>query len=87
MAKIIIYTKKTCYFCVSAKRLLNQKALSYEEIDIGGNADLTQEMIRLSGRFTVPQIFINDQPIGGYVDLAQMNSMGEIDEMLEDCRS
>lgn len=83
MANIIIYTKQTCYFCVSAKRLLNSKALSYKEIDIAGNTELRQEMIRLSGGFTVPQIFINDKPIGGYVELAQMDSMGKIDALMQ----
>ena len=82
MSKIEIYSKEWCPYCTKAKALLSNKELEYEELDITSDADGEQEMIRLSQRRTVPQIFINEQSIGGYDDLAQLNATGELDQLL-----
>ncbi|EHW8602840.1 glutaredoxin 3, partial [Salmonella enterica] len=65
MANIEIYTKATCPFCHRAKALLNRKGVSFQEIAIDGDAVKREEMIKRSGRTTVPQIFIDAQHIGG----------------------
>lgn len=83
MAKVVIYSKGNCPYCRLAKELLTQRNVAYEEIHIDNDADKQAEMIRLSGRRTVPQIFINDQPIGGYDDLAALAKSGKLDGLLK----
>ena len=82
MAKIEVYSKEWCPYCAKAKALLRSKQLDYEEIDITSDAEGEQGMVARSRRRTVPQIFIDDQSIGGYDDLAQLNATGELDRML-----
>lgn len=82
MTKIIIYSTANCSYCAWAKQFLESKHLSYEEIRIDLNTEKRSEMERLSGRRTVPQIFINDKAIGGYDDLIQLSKKGELDTLL-----
>ncbi|MCE3238153.1 MAG: grxC [Gammaproteobacteria bacterium] len=82
MTKIILYTKENCSYCVKAKQLLTAKKLDYQEIRIDLNPDKRIEMERLSGRRTVPQIFINDQSIGGYDDLFVLSQSGQLTHLL-----
>ena len=80
-----IYTKITCGFCMRAKMLLKQKGVSFEEIDIGFEPELRAEMIKRShGAYTVPQIFINEQHIGGCDDLYALHSQNKLDELLNE---
>lgn len=84
MANIIIYSKQVCPFCVQAKNLLKRKGIEdFTEIDVmTGNA--RDEMIEKSGgRMTVPQIFINEQHIGGFDDLNALDKSGELDNLLK----
>jgi len=81
---VTIYTKRTCPFCVAARRLLAQKGVDYEEIAIDGQPDLRERMIEAAGgRHTVPQIFIGAQHIGGYDEMAALEREGVLDELLE----
>lgn len=80
--KIEVYSKSWCPYCNKAKSLLKSKGLGYEEIDTTHDAALEQQMMERSQRQTVPQIFINDESIGGYDDLARINSTGELDRKL-----
>ena len=82
MADIIIYTKANCPYCDHAKALLNTKKASFQEIRIDLNEDKRDEMMRLSGRRTVPQIFINGTAIGGYDDLATLEKSGKLSALL-----
>jgi len=78
-----IYTKVTCGFCVRAKMLLDQKQVKYREIEISNDTALREEMIKRSnGGYTVPQIFIHDQHIGGCDDLFVLYSQNRLDELL-----
>ena len=81
-AKIIMYTKDNCPYCDWAKLLLDKKNASYQEIRIDLDASQRTTMERLSGRRTVPQIFINDQPIGGFDDLSALEKAGKLDSLL-----
>ena len=69
MTNIRMYSKHYCPFCKAAKQLLISKGLEFENIDLLENPDRVQEMMDLSKRRTVPQIFIGDEHIGGYDDL------------------
>lgn len=82
MTKILIYTKENCSYCVRAKQLLTSRKLNYQEIHIDLDPAKCEEMIRLSGRRTVPQIFIKDQPIGGYDDLFALAQSGKLNDLL-----
>ena len=83
MITVEIYTKITCGYCVRAKALLDQKGVNFREIKIDGDAELRNEMIeRSGGGYTVPQIFIDDQPIGGCDDLYALHAQNKLDALL-----
>lgn len=83
MSNILIYTKAACPYCHQAKELLTQKDLTYTEIVIDANEKKRDKMIELSGGSTVPQILINGKPIGGFDDLSELNSSGQLDALLK----
>ena len=76
--QIKIFTKGYCSFCYAAKNLLAKRGLEFEEISLSGNSSAEQEMQQLTGRRTVPQILINNKPIGGYTELVEMDMDGEL---------
>jgi glutaredoxin 3 len=83
MAKIEVYTKMGCPYCMRARRLLESKGVAYEEIDITMGGPKRKEMLeRAPGHTTVPSIFINDRHIGGSDDLAALDARGGLDELL-----
>ena len=82
MNKIIVYSTLICPYCNAAKRLLQQKDLAYEEIRVDLDLSKRQDMIQKSGRTSVPQIFINDQHIGGFDELNALNRSGKLDQIL-----
>lgn len=83
MRKIRIYGTNSCAWCGAARMLLKRKGLDYEDILVGGDSARRAEMENLSGRRSVPQIFIDDRSIGGYDDLVALDQSGELDRMLE----
>ena len=83
MPKIEIYTTPTCPFCVRAKALLRDKNAPFTEIDVARDPDLRAAMTQRSGgRRTVPQIFINEQHIGGCDELMSLDRAGKLDQLL-----
>jgi glutaredoxin 3 len=85
MPKVEVYTKMFCPYCVRAKRLLDEKGVAYEEIDITMGGPQRGEMIqRANGRTTVPQIFIGETHVGGSDDLAALERRGKLDPLLAD---
>lgn len=82
MAKVTLYTTPWCPYCMQAKILLGQKNVAYEEIDVSGDPILRDQMTARAGRHTVPQIFINDTPIGGCDELYALERAGELDHRL-----
>ncbi len=82
MADIQIYSKTWCPYCAKAKSLLRAKSIAYEEVDITANPTLEAEMVERSSRRSVPQVFVNGESVGGYDDLALLNSTGELDRRL-----
>jgi glutaredoxin 3 len=63
--------------------LLRSKNIEFEEIDVTNNPGLRQEMERLSGRKTVPQVFIDGKALGGFDDINYLDRTGELDRLLE----
>lgn len=83
MADVLVYTTTTCPYCVRAKALLQQKGVDYREVDVTDNPALREKMTAESGgRRTVPQVFIDGKPIGGYDDLKRLDDAGDLDRLL-----
>lgn len=82
MAKINIYSTLFCPYCTRAKMLLEQKGMEYNEIRVDVETERRKEMMELSGRTSVPQIFIDDDHIGGCDDLYHLEAQGELDAKL-----
>ena len=83
MAKVEIYTWRTCPFCIRAKHLLDSKQVSYTEYAIDGDNAARDAMAERSGaRRSVPEIFIDDRHIGGCDELHALERAGELDPLL-----
>jgi glutaredoxin 3 len=83
MPKVILYTTRFCPYCLMAKRLLAQKGADFEEIDVGADSAVRQEMtIKANGRRTVPQIWIGETHVGGCNELYELEARGELDRLL-----
>ena len=80
--EVIMYATRFCPYCMRVRRLHKKKGVEFEEIRVGSGNSLWKEMEQKSGRDTVPQIFINDEPVGGYDDIALLNQQGELDTKL-----
>jgi NADH-dependent peroxiredoxin subunit F len=82
MADIEMYTMQWCPYCAKSKALLKAKGLAYREIDVTTDEDLQREMVERTGRYNVPQIFLDGELVGSYDDLAHLNATGELDRRL-----
>jgi glutaredoxin 3 len=83
MTKIEIYTQPFCGYCYRAKKLLDDKGVGYEEIDVMEQPARRAEMVeRAGGRSSTPQIFIDGKAIGGCDDMLALNRSGELDALL-----
>ena len=84
MKNIKMYTGPLCNFCDAAKRLFGRNNLKYQEIDISSTAGLREEMIKKSnGRRTIPQIFFDDQHIGGYDEVRALEKENKLSDLLK----
>jgi glutaredoxin 3 len=78
MADIKVYTTNMCGYCVVAKRLLAKRGIPFQEINVSGDAAQRAWLVKTTGRRTVPQIFIDGDPIGGSDELHEMDRSGEL---------
>ena len=82
-AKVEIYTWSRCPFCVRAKELLKDKQVDFTEYCIDGDEDARDKMAnRSNGKRSLPQIFIDDQHIGGCDDIHALDRQGKLDPLL-----
>ena len=79
---VIVFSSPFCGYCAAAKRLLMNKGADFIEINVLGNPARRREMTDLSGRRTVPQIFVGGRHIGGYSELSALEAAGELDSLL-----
>ena len=77
-----MYTTLICPYCIRAKMLLKAKKVTWEEIDVSGDHEARAWLVKTTGRRTVPQIFINDESIGGFEELRALDRAGELDKKL-----
>tara|TARA_B100000035_G_scaffold284375_1_gene267249 strand:+ start:345 stop:596 length:252 start_codon:yes stop_codon:yes gene_type:complete len=82
MKKVTIYSTRICPYCVRAKNFFTKKNIKYTEIMIDQDPSLISEMIKKSGRQSVPQIFIDDYHVGGFDDLIEHDMDGKLEELL-----
>jgi glutaredoxin 3 len=79
--KIEIWGTEFCGYCSAARMLLKKKGLEYEDVSVSRDPGLRQEMERRSGRRSVPQIFIDGRPVGGFDELYALDQSGELDRL------
>jgi glutaredoxin 3 len=77
-----MYTTRFCPYCIRARQLLGSKGVQFTDIAVDGNAVERARMEQLSGRHTVPQIWIGDTHVGGFDELWLLESRGELDTLL-----
>ncbi len=84
MSKVVMYTTQVCPYCVRAKALLKQRGVeSIDEIRVDMDPSARSRMIELTGRRTVPQIFIGDTHVGGCDDLVALDQRGGLMPLLK----
>lgn len=76
MTPVKVYTTAWCPFCHRAKALLNQRDIAFEEIDVEGDTETRAWLKKASGQHTVPQVFIGEESIGGFTELAALDRAG-----------
>lgn len=84
MAKVIVYTMQYCPYCESAKKLLQSKGVTFDEIKLDMDDDAAWSRLeKQTGFKTMPQIFVGDKFIGGYNEMASLDRKGELDALLK----
>ncbi|MBL9013485.1 MAG: glutaredoxin 3 [Myxococcales bacterium] len=82
-AQIKMYVRPWCGYCTAAERLLDEKGVAYEKIDVSGDTEKRTWLVEVTGgRTTVPQIFIDGRSIGGYDELRALDRRGELDRLI-----
>ena len=81
-ADVTIYVTSYCPYCIRAKALLTQKSVSFREVNVEDRPDLRTWLARKSGQRTVPQVFVNGKPVGGFTDIAALDQKGQLDPLL-----
>lgn len=82
MNNVRVYSTLVCPYCIRAKLLLRERGIAFEEIDVTGDPEMRSWLVEKTGRRTVPQIFIGDEPIGGFDDLRELDRTGELGKKL-----
>lgn len=83
MPVVRMYSTRVCPYCLRAERLLNERGVQVDKILVDNNPDEMQKMIEITGRRTVPQIFIGERHIGGCDDLIELDRQGGLDPLLQ----
>lgn len=82
MVRVQMYTTSWCGYCVRAKALLNARGIEYDEIQLDDDSAFRARLHELTGGWTVPQILIDGNVIGGYTELWRLDRDGQLDEIL-----
>jgi glutaredoxin 3 len=81
-AEVLMYRTPLCPYCIRARLLLEKKGAPFREINVAGDWERRSWLVRVTGRRTVPQIFINGVPIGGFDELRELEQRGRLDALL-----
>ena len=82
MKNVKMYTTTWCPYCIRAKQLLKMRDVPFEDIDVQGDDETRAWLVQATGQRTVPQIFIGDESIGGFTELAMLDRSGQLDAKL-----
>jgi glutaredoxin 3 len=82
VADVRIYTAPFCGYCTLLKRLMRAKGVAFEEFDVARDSEQRRWLASVTGRRTVPQLFIDGRPHGGYTDAVALDRAGELDRLL-----
>jgi len=86
--KVTLYGTEHCSYCLAARMLLTKKGIDFDEVSVSRDATMRRRMEDMSGRRTVPQIFIGERAIGGFEELDALDRDGTLDRLLgrtDDC--
>jgi glutaredoxin 3 len=78
VTRITLYTTAWCGYCIRAKHLLSARGIAFREINLDDDPSFRQRVHDLGGRWTVPLVLIDEQPIGGYDELSVLDRSGEL---------
>ncbi|MFN8186776.1 MAG: glutaredoxin domain-containing protein [Gaiellales bacterium] len=81
MPRIVVYTTDWCGYCERAKALLDRHGLEYEEVHLDGRPDFRRRLLELTGSETVPQIVVDGEPLGGYLELWKLARTGGLERL------
>lgn len=84
MKKVTVYGNNTCPYCGAVRMLLTKKGIDFDDVAVNADAAKSAEMQALSGKSSVPQVFIDDDLIGGFDELYELDKSGKLDELLSD---
>lgn len=79
-----VYMTERCPFCIAAKKLLEQRGIAFDAVDVTHDMETRMRIAEASGQRTVPQIFVHGKPIGGYQELAALDKQGLLATMIND---
>lgn len=82
MPHIKVYTTDYCPYCTAAKSLLTRKGVTFEEINVEGDDKTRAWLVKATGMMTVPQIFVDDKPYGGFDDINELDKQGKLNAIL-----
>ncbi len=82
MAEVVIYRTPNCGYCTRVHQLLESKGVPFVEVDVSEDRAKRQWLFDATRQRTVPQVFINGRPVGGFDSLARLNRSGELDQLL-----
>ena len=82
MAEVVVYGTPSCGYCFRAHHLLRSKGVRFTEVNVAGDLAKRQWLLEVTRRRTVPQVFINGKPVGGFDDLARLERSGDLDRLL-----
>ena len=82
MTHVVVYVTRICSYCTHVKRLLGSKGIRFEEVDVSNDLERRRWLVAASGQRTVPQVFVDGRPYGGFTDLLALEHQGKLDAIL-----
>jgi glutaredoxin 3 len=81
MARVTVYTTEPCGYCRTAKALLDRRGIDYDEVNLAKDAEGRAELVARTGMMTFPQVILDDEPLGGFQELAAADRSGRLAEL------
>jgi glutaredoxin 3 len=81
--RVVLFTTERCSFCDRVKMLLARKGVSYDEVYLPrDDMESRRQLVRITGRYTLPQVIVDGNPLGGWEDLRRLEDAGDLDSAL-----